>query len=327
LRYLITGGAGFVGSHLADALVSRGGEVVVLDDLSTGSVDNLRHLLEASSVELIEGSILDADLVDECVGSADVCLHLAAAVGVELILENPLDSLLRNVRGSDNVISAAARHQCKVLVTSSSEVYGKNNSGPLAETSDRILGPPSTVRWAYSTAKAFSECLANACRQEYGTETIVVRLFNTTGPRQTGAYGMVLPRFVSQALAGENLTVFGDGTQTRCFTHVSDVTEAILRLCDTEEALGHTFNIGSPYEISVADLARRVIERTGSSSAIELIPYEEAYGDGFEEIGRRKPDLALIQRVTGWSPSLVIDDMIDDVVAYRSRVFGLNEAA
>lgn len=316
-----------MGSHLADALVSRGDDVVILDDLSTGSVENLRHLLETSSAELIEGSILDADLVDECVGSADVCLHLAAAVGVELILENPLDSLLRNVRGSDNVISAAARHQCKVLVTSSSEVYGKNNSGPLAETSDRILGPPSTVRWAYSTAKAFSECLANACRQEYGTETIVVRLFNTTGPRQTGAYGMVLPRFVSQALAGENLTVFGDGAQTRCFTHVSDVTEAILRLCDTDQALGHTFNIGSPHEISVADLALRVIERTCTDSAIELIPYEEAYGDGFEEIGRRKPDLELIQRVADWSPSLGIDDMIDDVVAYRSRLIGLNEAA
>jgi UDP-glucose 4-epimerase len=326
LKYLITGGAGFIGSHLTDAFVARGEEVVVLDDLSTGSIENLRHLLDDSAIELVEGSILDAALVDECAASADVCLHLAAAVGVELILEQPLDSLLRNVRGSDNVISAVARHGGKVLVASSSEVYGKNNAGPLSETSDRILGPPSTVRWAYSTAKAFSEVLANAYRQELQTDSIVVRFFNTVGPRQTGAYGMVLPRFVGQALDGEDLTVFGDGTQTRCFTHVSDATKAIVRLVDNEEAVGHTFNIGSPHEISIIDLAQRVIERTGSSSRVSLIPYDEAYGVGFEEIGRRRPDLSLINRVTGWMPSFTIDDMIDDVIQYRARQVEMNEA-
>jgi UDP-glucose 4-epimerase len=319
LRYLITGGAGFIGSHLTDALVSRGDQVVVVDDFSTGSVENLSHLLDNGTVELVEGSILDADLIDDCVAATDVCVHLAAAVGVELILERPLDSLLRNVRGSDNVISAAVKHGGRVIVASSSEVYGKNNHGPLVETSDRILGPPSTARWAYSTAKAFSEVMANACRYEHNTEAIIVRLFNTVGPRQTGAYGMVLPRFVSQALDGEDLTVYGDGRQTRCFTHVSDVTEAILRLADSEAAIGHTVNIGSPHEISIIDLAQRVLERTDSISGIKLIPYDEAYGEGFEEIGRRRPDLSLVNRIVDWSPTFTIDDMIDDVVAHHSR--------
>jgi UDP-glucose 4-epimerase len=196
-------------------------------------------------------------------------------------------------------------------------VYGKNNDGPLPEDADRILGPVSTARWAYSTAKAFSEVLANACAYESQTESIVVRLFNTVGPRQTGAYGMVLPRFVGQAVADEDLTVYGDGSQTRCFTHVSDVVDALVRLCDTEDAVGHTFNVGSPGEISILDLANRVVERTGSSSGIELVPYDEAYGDGFEEIGRRHPDLSRIGRVTGWAPMRSIDDMIDDVIAHH----------
>jgi UDP-glucose 4-epimerase len=327
LRYLITGGAGFIGSHLADALVARGDEVMVLDDLSTGSAENLRGLLDDGAVKLVEGSILDADLVDRCAAATDVCLHLAAAVGVELILDRPLDSLLCNVRGSDNVISAVTRHGGKVLVASSSEVYGKNNGGPLSETSDRILGPPSTARWAYSTAKAFAEVLANACRYEQGVESIVVRLFNTVGPRQSGAYGMVLPRFVNQALEGEDLTVFGDGRQTRCFTHVSDVSRAILGLVDSEDAVGRTFNIGSPHEISILDLARRVIDRTGSDAGVALVPYDEAYGEGFEEIGKRRPDLALINRITGWAPTFTIDDMIDDVIAHRASRVGVNEAA
>jgi UDP-glucose 4-epimerase len=315
LRYLITGGAGFIGSHLADALIARGDTVLVLDDLSTGRRQNLEAALDSGSAELVEGSILDQALVEDCVGATDVCLHLAAAVGVELILEDPLKSLLCNVRGSDNVISAAAARGGKALVVSSSEVYGKNSVGPLTETSDRILGPPSTARWAYSTAKAFSEVLANAYGYETDAESIVVRLFNTVGPRQRGSYGMVLPRLVQQAIAGENLTVYGDGTQTRCFAHVADVVEAVLLLLETEEAVGRTFNIGSPNEISIRDLAARVIGRTGSDSEISLIPYEEAYGKGFEEIGRRHPDLGLIHGITGWSPVRSIDDMIDDVIA------------
>jgi UDP-glucose 4-epimerase len=315
LRYLITGGAGFIGSHVADALIARGDTVLVLDDLSTGRRENLEPALATGAAELVEGSILDRSLVEDCVAATDACLHLAAAVGVELILEHPLKSLLCNVRGSDIVISAVAARGGKGLVVSSSEVYGKNSVGPLAETSDRILGPPSTARWAYSTAKAFSEVLANAYGYETDAESIVVRLFNTVGPRQSGSYGMVLPRLVQQALAGENLTVYGDGTQTRCFAHVGDVVDAILLLLDTEEAVGKTFNIGSPNEISIRELAARIIERTGSSSEISLIPYEEAYGAGFEEIGRRHPDLGLIHGITGWSPIRNIDDMIDDVIA------------
>ena len=327
MRYLITGGAGFIGSHLTDALVARGDTVLVLDDLSTGRLENLGPALSTDAVEFVEGSILDQALVDECTAATDVCLHLAAAVGVQLILDRPLDSLIRNVRGSDIVISSVARRGGKVLVVSSSEVYGKNSVGPLAETSDRILGPPSTARWAYATAKAFAEVLANAYGYEADTEAVSVRLFNTVGPRQTGAYGMVLPRFVQQAIDGEDLTVYGDGTQTRCFAHVADVVDAILLLCDARGALGHTFNVGSPQGISILDLARRVIERTGSDSNIRLVPYEEAYGQGFEEIGRRHPDLSLIRSVTGWSPVRTIDDMIDDVVAEHANRLEVNEVA
>jgi UDP-glucose 4-epimerase len=327
VKYLITGGAGFIGSHLSDALAARGDTVLVLDDLSTGRLDNLESALDGGSVEFVEGSILDEALVDECTAAADVCVHLAAAVGVELILDRPLDSLIRNVRGSDNVISSVARNGGKVIVASSSEVYGKNNSGPLSETSDRILGPPSTARWAYATAKAFSEFLANAYAGERETEAIVVRLFNTVGPRQRGSYGMVLPRLVGQAIGGEQLTVFGDGNQTRCFTHVADVVEALLLLCEAEEAVGDTFNIGSPHEISILDLAARVIERTGSDSSVTLIPYDEAYPDGFEEIGRRHPDLSRINTVTGWSPTRSIDKMIDDVIAHQSGRVQVNEVA
>lgn len=327
MRYLITGGAGFIGSHLADALIARGDSVLVLDDLSTGRRENLDSALSTGSAELVEGSILDRALVGECVAATDLCLHLAAAVGVELILENPLDSLLCNVRGSDIVISAVAARGGRSLVVSSSEVYGKNSVGPLAETSDRILGPPSTARWAYSTAKAFSEVLANAYGYETDAESVVVRLFNTVGPRQSGSYGMVLPRLVRQALAGENLTVYGDGTQTRCFAHVADVVDAILLLCDAGEAVGHTFNIGSPQEISILDLASKVLERTGSDSEVSLIPYEEAYGKGFEEIGRRHPDLGEIHRITGWAPIRTIDDMIDDVIADQRARVEMNEVA
>lgn len=318
MRYLITGGAGFIGSHLTDSLVSRGDEVLVLDDLSTGRLENLEQSLETGGVEFVQGSILDAALVDRCTAAADVCLHLAAAVGVELILERPLDSLLRNVRGSDLVISSVVKRGGKVLVASSSEIYGKNNSGPLTETSDRILGPPSRSRWAYSMAKAFSEGLANAYTYEQQGESIVVRFFNTVGPRQTGSYGMVMPRFVHQALVGDPLTVYGDGTQTRCFTHVKDVADAVLRLCDETAAVGQTFNIGSPHEISILGLAERVRELTGSSSEIVLVPYEDAYADGFEEIGRRHPDLSLIAQIADWAPHRTIDEMIEDVIEHCS---------
>jgi UDP-glucose 4-epimerase len=318
LRYLVTGGAGFIGSHLVDGLVARGDEVLVLDDLSTGRMDNLADALERDGVEFIRGSVCDEELVLECMESVDVCLHMAAAVGVKLIVDRPVDSLLRNVRGTDVVVSAAAGLQRKLLYASTSEIYGKNGRDSLSESSDRILGPPTTTRWSYSTSKAFGEVLAFGYHRETGAETVVARLFNTVGPRQTGSYGMVLPRFVRQALAGEELTVYGDGTQTRCFAHVADTIRALLLLVDCEEADGAVFNVGSTREIEILELARRVIERTRSSSEIKFVPLEVAYEPGFEEVSHRRPDTSALMAMTGWMPSHSVDDAIDDVIAYQS---------
>ena len=303
MRYLITGGAGFVGSRLADLLVARGDSVLVLDDLSTGRLENIEQLLNGSApshngngrrrrfvrdaserIEFVEGSVLDEGLVDDCVRSVDRCLHLAAAVGVQLVVQEPLQSLIRNVRGNDIVISAAARHERRLLFTSTSEIYGKNSSGPLGEDADRILGSASVSRWYYSTAKAFGEALAFEHHRDHGAENVVVRLFNTVGPRQSGAYGMVLPRFVRQALAGEDLTVYGTGTQSRCFMHVLDAVSAIAMLSDSDEALGRVYNVGSSTELTILELAQKVIEQTQSTSEYRLVPYEHAYGDGFEEL-------------------------------------------
>jgi UDP-glucose 4-epimerase len=316
MRHLITGGAGFIGSHLADALVARGDDVLILDDLSTGRRENVDHLLPGRG-ELIEGSVLDAPLVDDLMSAVDVCFHLASAVGVQLVVDRPLDSLIRNVRGTDVVMEAAMRHDRRLLFTSSSEIYGKHSDGLLHEESDRLLGTSSKSRWTYETAKAYGEMLAFGYAHEHGAEMIVVRLFNTVGPRQLGSYGMVLPRFVSQALAGDNLTVYGDGTQSRCFTHVHDSVDAILRLVDTEAALGAVFNIGSSTEITIRKLAERVIERTGTSSGIRFVPYQEAYHDGFEELGRRSADTSAIERLCGWRPRRTIDEAIDDLIAHR----------
>ena len=317
MRFLITGGAGFIGSHLVDVLTSRGDQVIVLDDLSTGRLENLEHILDSELVEFVEGSMVDEGLVDELMGVCDACLHLASAVGVQLVVSRPLDSLQRNVRGNDIVISAAARHGRKLLFASTSEIYGKNSTGALSEDSDRILGAPTTLRWSYSTAKAFGEALAYSYVREEGAEMTVVRLFNTVGPRQSGAYGMVLPRFVRQALEGEDLTVYGNGMQSRCFAHVLDVVHAITLLFDEKRAKGNVFNVGSQNVTPIIELARKVIERTGSTSAIRLVPYEAAYQEGFEELGRRQPDTSAIEALTGWQPTRTIDEMIDDVIAYE----------
>ena len=317
MRYLITGGAGFIGSHVVDALTTRGDSVLVLDDLSTGRLENIEHIRDSELVDFVEGSVLDPDLVDDCMHSVDACLHLASAVGVQLVVSRPLDSLQRNIRGNDIVISSAARHKRRLLFTSTSEVYGKNSSGALSEDSDRILGSPYKLRWSYATAKAFGEALAYSYVREQGSPMTVVRLFNTVGPRQTGAYGMVLPRFVRQAIAGEHLTVYGNGTQSRCFAHVLDVVHGTLLVLDSDDAIGRVFNIGSPVETPVIALAGKVIQQTGSCSKIRLVPYEEAYDEGFEELGRRKPDTSALEKLTGWRPTRTVDEAIDDVVAYE----------
>lgn len=351
MRYLITGGAGFIGSHVVDALKTRGDEVLVLDDLSTGRLENLENLdeLEAQpgerpdggpdgnggrtrrfapsasgvgTLEFIEGSVTDEALVDDCMRSVDACIHLAAAVGVQLIVNRPLESLLRNVRGADVVISAAARRGRRMLFTSTSEIYGKLSSESLPETSDRLLGTPFTSRWSYSTAKAFGEALAHSYHLQEGAEITVARLFNTVGPRQTGSYGMVLPRFVRQALAGDALTVYGNGTQSRCFTHVLDSVHALVLLLDAEEANGNVYNVGAAKAVPVIELAGRVIQQVGSDSKIELVPFEEAYGPGFEDLGRRVPDTSALAELTGWMPSRTVEETIDDVIAYEQSEAG-----
>jgi UDP-glucose 4-epimerase len=323
-NYLVTGGAGFIGSHLTEVLAGRGDDVIVLDDLSTGTRDNLAVVLDAGAATLVEGPTMDERLVAECMENVDVCIHLASAVGVQLIIEEPLRTLLGNVRGADVVISTAAWMNKRILVASSSEIYGKNSQGALHEDADRHLGPPTRSRWAYANAKCFAEFLVNAHVAEQDTDAIVFRLFNTTGPRQLAAYGMVLPRLVRQAIVGEPLTVYGDGRQTRCFLHVSDAVSGILDLALEPGARGRTFNIGSEHEIDIRSLAELVIERAESSSSIEFIPFDEAYGDGFEELGRRRPDTSAIRALTGWSPQRSLGDIVDDAIAYeRAAAHGL----
>jgi UDP-glucose 4-epimerase len=324
MQYLVTGGAGFIGSHLVDALVARGDSIVVLDDLSTGSPANLHGVGDSGQLEFVEGSILDEPLVQDVMQSVDACVHLASAVGVQLVVSRPLDSLLRNVRGNDIVISTAARYRRPLLFTSTSEVYGKNSEGPLSEEADRVLGPPQRLRWSYATAKAFGEALACSYAREEDAHMSVVRLFNTVGPRQTGAYGMVLPRFVRQALAGDDLTVYGDGRQSRCFGHVYDVVWGILSVLDHSQATGRVFNIGSSVETSILDLAKKVIERAGSASRVKFVPYDEAYGEGFEELGRRRPDTAELEALTDWRPTRTVDEAIDDVIGYERATAGVH---
>ena len=313
--YLITGGAGFIGSHLADVLLGRGDRVVLLDNLSTGRLSNVETILGHPNLTFVQGSVLDELAVDELVHQCDVVVHLAAAVGVRLIVEQPLRSFTTNIRGSEIVIEAAHRYRRKIMVTSTSEIYGKNDNVPLVEGADRVLGTPTVSRWAYSTAKAVDEILAYAYHRERGLPSIVVRLFNTVGPRQTAAYGMVIPRLVRQALADEPLTVFGDGTQTRCFCHVSDVVDALVRLLDEPEAVGEVFNVGSQEEISIFDLARLIVERTGSSSDINLVPYEEAYETGFEDMPRRVPDTTKLRTLTGWHPTRDLEEILSETIA------------
>lgn len=313
MRYLITGGAGFVGSHLTEALLARGDEVVILDNFSTGDPANLDQMKDC--VRVVQGSVLDPLLVDEHTESADVVVHLAAAVGVRLIVEKPLRSFITNIKGTENVLEAAHRYRRKVLITSTSEVYGKSLGDPFKEDDDRMIGSNKISRWGYSTSKSVDEILAFAYFRERGLATVTVRLFNTVGPRQTGAYGMVLPNFVQQAIRGEPLTVYGDGQQSRCFCHVQDVVTALLGLLEAPAAEGDVFNVGSTEEVTILDLAQRVIDVAGSSSTIEKIPYDQAYEEGFEDMRRRVPDITKIGRTIGWSPKRDLDGIIKELVS------------
>jgi UDP-glucose 4-epimerase len=313
MKYLVTGGAGFIGSHLCDALLKRGDSVVVLDNFSTGNKKNIEHLLNHASFELIEGSILDTDLVDKVISSVDHVLHLAAAVGVFTIVDKPLESLTTNLRGTENILEASHKHQKEVLIASSSEIYGKNGGGALSEESDRIVGSPLKSRWSYSEAKAIDESMAYFYYQEKKLAVRLVRFFNTVGPRQVGHYGMVVPRFVSAALKNEPLTVYGTGSQSRCFCHVYDAVEGLLAVIDSNVTLGEVFNIGNDEEITIEDLAHEIIESTGSSSVIEKVLYEKAYAAGYEDMQRRIPDISKIKRVVRWAPKLSLESIISDV--------------
>jgi UDP-glucose 4-epimerase len=319
MRILITGGAGFIGSHLTDRLVSDGHQVTILDNLATGSRANLAAHLGSDQVEFIEGSILDIGLVDQLVEKSEYIFHLAAAVGVFNIVNHPLDSMLTNIRGTENVLAAADKFKKPVFVTSSSEVYGKNAADSLSETDDRILGAPTTLRWSYSEAKAIDESLAYAYWVEKKLETRTVRFFNTVGPRQLGAYGMVVPRFVQSALNNEPITIYGTGEQTRCFGHVADVIDAVIKIAFAQNTIGKVINIGNDFEISINDLAKKVIAQTNSKSEIVYVAYEEAYGDSYEDMERRVPNIDLIKSLVGWTPTRDLTTIIADLANYLSE--------
>ncbi len=320
MKYLVTGGSGFIGSHLTERLLVEGHSVLVLDDLSTGRFDNIAHLEGRPGFELRVASVTDAEVVERCVVECQAVFHLASAVGVRLVVDEPVKTIETIVGGTDTVLKSAARYRRPVLLTSTSEVYGKSEKIPFAETDDCVMGPTTTRRWAYACAKALDEFLALAHWYQSRLPVVVARLFNTVGPRQTGRYGMVIPRFVAQGLAGEPLTVYGDGTQTRCFAHVDDVTGALVQLMARPEAAGQVFNVGNNEEISILTLAERVRALTGGKSQIRLIPYGEAYTAGFEDMVRRVPDLSKIRRLIGYKPTRNLDQILADILAELEEV-------
>ncbi len=313
MKFLITGGAGFIGSHLARRLLERGDEVVVLDDLSTGSTKNIERFMGDPKFSLIQGSMLDKSLLAKALDGVDGLFHLGAALGVKRILERPLESLVTNMHGTEVVLEMAAERSVRTFIASTSEIYGKNPLQPLTEESDRVLGSPLLVRWTYSEAKAIDESLAVIYGQSHGLPFVIGRFFNTVGPRQTGAYGMVLPSFVRAALNDQPLAVYGDGSQSRVFCHVEDAVEGMMSVYFDDRALGDVFNIGGEGEITIRALAEMVIAETGSSSSIETVPYEKAYAKGFEDTMRRIPDTTKIRTLTGWKPKNSLQQIIRDV--------------
>ncbi len=316
MRYLITGGAGFVGSHLAEYLIHRGDEVVVLDNLLTGSLKNIEHLLPLPGFRFVEGSVMDKNLVAKIMEKCDAVFHLAAAVGVKFVMENLVTSIEINVRGTENVLSVAKESGKKVLITSSSEVFGKSDKASFHEEDDLIIGPPHKVRWCYATSKLLDEFLAMGYFLEKGLPVVIVRLFNVCGPRQTGRYGMVIPRFVKQALRGEPITVYGTGKQVRSFLHVKDAVVGMVKLMEEKRAEGMVFNIGNPQGITIEALAIKVKELTGSSSPIVYIPYEEVYGPHFEDLIYRVPDINRAKAVIGFQPKYSLEDILKDTISY-----------
>ena len=323
MKVLITGGAGFIGSHLAERLLARGDEVHLLDDLSTGSIENIalvkNHPNLTYHIDTIRNYRLTAELVDMC----DIVYHLAAAVGVRLIVESPVSTIETNIRGTDIVLSLAAKKRKRVVITSTSEVYGKRNRVPFSEDDDLVMGPTNKGRWSYACSKAIDEFLAIAYWKEKRVPTVIARLFNTVGPRQTGRYGMVIPNFVQQALTGQDITVYGDGTQTRCFTHVSDVVAALIAIAEHPQAVGEVYNIGSDHEITMLELAERIKHLTESASNIVFVPYDQAYEAGFEDMMRRVPDISKIRALIGYNPRVDLDGLLTSIIEYhREKMVG-----
>jgi UDP-glucose 4-epimerase len=313
MKVFITGGAGFIGSHLCDALLAEGKEVTILDNLSTGSKKNIAHL--EGKIQVFQGDIRDQKLVESLVENCDLVLHMAAALGVDNILENPIESISTNYHGSEKVLNAATKFDKRIVIASTSEIYGKNPKQPLSETDDRVVGTPQKLRWTYSDAKALEEATAHALFLTNNLKVTTIRLFNTVGPRQTGKYGMVIPRFIKAAIEDKPLNVFGSGSQSRVFCHVSDSVRAIIKLAHSSRAIGEVFNVGGKGEISILELAKLVVERTNSKSEIIFTEYENSYSVGFEDIERRVPDISKIKRFIGWEPEISLHAIIDDVIA------------
>jgi UDP-glucose 4-epimerase len=317
MRVFITGGAGFIGSHLCDALLAQGHQVSILDNMSTGSAANIAHIKE--KIEIHQGDIRDVTLVEKLMAPADLVLHMAAALGVNTILENPIESVSTNFTGSEVVLTAATKLNKRIIIASTSEIYGKNPKQPLSETDDRVVGTPQKIRWTYSDAKALEEAIAHALFLTKQLKVTTVRLFNTVGPRQTGRYGMVVPRFIQSAIKNEPVTIYGDGTQSRVFCHVQDAVKAILTLAATDSSIGEVYNIGGVGETTIKQLAEKIIERTKSTSTITFTPYEDAYPAGYEDMQRRVPDITKIKTSIGWAPENTLDSIIDDVAAEMNK--------